>query len=94
MPKRDAIETALRAIAPKIPAHEFASVCDHAMDSPGLRGATPDTAAWLSLTAYVRHVFTDYDALLEEGYDADAARFFVLDDMNAVLAAWGVSRRI
>ncbi len=46
------------------------------------------------MVSYARHVFTDYDALLEEGYDQDSARHFVLDDLNAVLAEWGVRRRI
>ena len=47
-----------------------------------------------SLAAYVRHVFTEYDALLEDGYDPDSARHFVLDDINAVLEGWGVRRRL
>lgn len=56
--------------------------------------AAPETAAWLSLIAYVRHVFTEYDALLAEGYGHESARFFVLDHTNAVLAEWGVRRRV
>ena len=50
---------------------------DHALDSAGLKSAAPETAAWLSLVAYVRHVFTDYDDLLAQGYDRDSARHFV-----------------
>jgi len=92
--RRVAIETALRELAPRIPAHEFGAVCDHALDSPGLRTAAPQAAAWLSLVAYVRHVFTDYDALLTEGYDADSARFFVVGEIDAVLEGWGVARRV
>jgi hypothetical protein len=94
MPKRSDIENALRRLAPKIPAHEFAAVIDHAMDSPGLRHAAPEEAAWLSLVAYVRHVFTDYDALLEEDYDEESARFFVAAEMESTLAQWGVRRRL
>jgi hypothetical protein len=90
--KRADIEIALRRLAPRIPAHEFAAVVDHAIDSPGLNVATPETAAWLSLLAYVRHVLTDYDDLLHEGYDQDSARFFVASDMAAVLSEWGVRR--
>ncbi len=89
---RDAIEAALRRLAPKIPAHEFGAVVDHALESRGLRHAAPETAAWLSLVAYVRHVFTDYDALLDEGYDQDSARYFVAGDMAETLQAWGVRR--
>ena len=91
MPSRADIETALRHLAPRIPDHEFGAVVDHALDSSGLRTAATETAAWLSLVAYVRHTLTDYDALLEEGYDRDSARHFVLDDLNAALAAWGAA---
>jgi len=89
--RRD-IEAALRHLAPKIPAHEFGAVIDHALDSEGLKSAAPETAAWLSLVAYVRHVFTDYDALLAQGYDRDSARHFVTAEMEAVLKGWGVRR--
>jgi hypothetical protein len=92
--RRADIEAALMRLAPKIPPHEFDSVVDHAMDSPGLQTASPESAAWLSLVAYVRHVFTDYEALLEQGYDQDSARFFVADEIDAVLAGWEVKRRV
>lgn len=95
MAKRADIEAALRRLAPKIPPHEFAAVADHAVDSRGLRSASPETAAWLSLVAYVRHVFTDYDELLEkEGYDEDSARHFVASEIEGVLQGWGVRRRL
>lgn len=94
MSRRSQIEAALGRLAPRLPRHELAAVADHAMDSAGLRTAAPETAAWLSLVAYVRHRFTEYDQLLAEGYDADSARFFVVDEMNEVLAAWGVERRV
>jgi hypothetical protein len=91
---RAAIEAALRRLAPKIPPHEFGAVIDHALDSKGLRRAAPETAAWLSLVAYVRHVFTDYDALLTQGYDRDSARHFVAGDMSEKLTEWGVRRAL
>jgi hypothetical protein len=94
MPTRSAIEEALRRLAPRIPPHEFGAVADHARDSAGLRHALPEEAAWLSLTAYVRHAFTDYDALLAQGYDRESARHFVAEEMAAVLADWGVRRRL
>jgi hypothetical protein len=92
--KRRDVEDALRRLAPHIPAHEFEAVTDHAMDSAGLSTASPETAAWLSLVAYVRHVFTDYDDLLLQGYDHDSARFFVLADIEAKLSEWGVRRKV
>jgi hypothetical protein len=94
MTKRVDIEAALRRLAPRIPAHEFGAVVDHALDSRGLRTATPESAAWLSLIAYVRHAFTDYDDLLTQGYDQDSARFFVRAEIEQVLASWGVRRAL
>lgn len=94
MGRRSDIEATLRRLAPRIPSHEFMAVTDHAMDSPGLRQASPETAAWLSLTAYVRHALTDYDDLLDQGYDTESARHFVAEAMDETLAAWGVRRRI
>ena len=92
MAKRADIEIALRALAPRIPAHEFGAVVDHAVDSRGLSTASPESAAWLSLVAYVRHVFTDYDQLLQEDYDQESARHFVAADIAEVLQSWGVRR--
>jgi len=92
--KRSEIEIALRRLAPRIPRHEFAAVVDHALDSPGLNVAMAETAAWLSLVAYVRHTFTDYDELLHEGYDQESARFFVVSEIGAILEGWGVRRRL
>lgn len=94
MPSRSLIAAALRHLAPRLPAHEFGAVVDHAMDSPGLAVAAPENAAWLSLTAYARHTMTDYDALLAEGYDRDSARFFVAGALEELLAGWGVRRKL
>jgi len=92
--RRAAIEAALRRLAPRIPSHELGAVVDHALDSPGLHSAAPPAAAWLSLVAYVRHVFTEYDELLRQGYDQDSARFFVAGEIEQKLADWGVRRRL
>ena len=94
IPKRAAIDAALLRLAPTIPPHERMVVVDHAVDSRGLSTASPETAVWLSLVAYVRHTFTDYDELLAEGYDPDSARHFVAAGMDKILQAWGVRRRL
>ena len=94
MGRRAEIELALRHLAPRVPDHEFGAIVDHAMDSPGLRTASAETAAWLSMIAYVRHVLTEYDELLVQGYDPASARFFVVADMNAHLADWGVRKKL
>jgi hypothetical protein len=92
--KRSDIEIALRRLAPNIPSHEFGAVVDHAVDSRGLSQALPEAAAWLSLVAYIRHVFTEYDDLLQQGYDEESARHFVAGDIEAVLSRWGSRRRL
>ena len=92
MATRKEIESALRHLAPHIPDHEFGAIADHAMDSPGLHKAAPETAAWLSMVSFIRHALTEYDSLLEEGYEQESARHFVAAEMQAVLKEWGVSR--
>jgi hypothetical protein len=94
MNRRELLESAIRVLAPRIPRHEYESVVDHALGSRGLHTASPEAAAWLSMTAFIRHRLTDYDNLLDEGYDQDSARFFVIDQINRVLAEWGSPRRI
>ena len=92
MATRKEIESALRHLAPGIPDHEFGAIADHAMDSRGLQNAAPETAAWLSMVSFIRHALTEYDSLLEEGYEQESARHFVANDMQAVLQEWGVKR--
>lgn len=94
MNRREAVAVALLRLAPRLPAFETAAVIDRALASRGLRVAASETAAWLALVAYARHAFTEYDALLDEGYDRDSARHFVLDALNAALGEWGVRRRV
>jgi hypothetical protein len=59
-----------------------------------MNGVTAEVAVWLCGVAHIRHEYTDYDALLGEGYGQDAARFFVVDDINAILTDWRASRFI
>lgn len=92
--RRDRIAEALTVIAPAVPAYEQNAIVDHAVDSPGLKTASPQSAAWAALVAHIRHVQTDYDQLLDDGYDVDSARHFVLDEINRVLTEWGCRRRI
>lgn len=88
---RKEIASALRHLAPRIPDYEFEAILDHAV-SGGLHRSSPETAAWLSMVSFIRHVFTDYDSLLKEGYEQESARYFVADAMRAILKEWGVKR--
>ncbi len=92
--RKRSIEQAILALAPSIPARDLAEVTAHALTSRGLRTAAPENAAWLSLVAYVRHNFTEYESMLEEGYGVEAARHFSLEPMNALLAQWGARRLV
>ena len=56
-----------------------------------LRHLPPSIATSQALASHVRHVHTEYHRLLEEGYDRDSARHFVLDAMNRVLRRWGAA---
>ena len=59
-----------------------------------LRHLPPSIAAWQAATTVARHEYTEYDRLLTEGYEPDAARHFVLEEINGQLAQWGCIRRI
>jgi hypothetical protein len=52
----------------------------------------PSVAVWLATVAHIRHEHTDYEKLLDEGYDRDSARFFVIDRINDVLTTWRATR--
>jgi hypothetical protein len=57
-----------------------------------LKTLTPAVALWLATIAHIRHQHTSYEALLEEGYDRESARFFVVDETNRVLTEWRATR--
>ena len=90
-PRRAALEQALAIIAPRLPEFDRQAVLDHAQSSPGLAKGSPQAAAWLALVAHVRHLYSDYDQMLADGYDADEARYFCKADMITALQSFGVS---
>ncbi len=87
------IAEALRSLLPMVPLSDFSSIQQSA-GAGHLRHLPPSIATRQAITSHIRHRHTDYDQLLEEGYDRDSARHFVLDDMNNVLEDWGSSLRI
>ena len=87
------IRKALRALIPRAPMADAEAILAGAQ-AGHLRHLPPSVAVWLATTARVRHAHTEYDALLGEGYEPDAARFFVVDAMETVLTDWGCGRRI
>jgi hypothetical protein len=87
--RRQQIEAALMQLAPLLPSKDRAEVVEHALWSKGLRRASAMNAARLSLIAYVRHNFTDYDQMLREGYSKEEARYFCGDNLSKVLGEFG-----
>ncbi len=83
----------LRSLCPMMPLADFGPVVE-AANAKHMKYLPPSIALWQALGARVRHEHTEYEALLDEGYDRDAARFFVVNAMNEILADWGCSRRI
>ncbi|MEP2707169.1 MAG: DUF2293 domain-containing protein [Roseibium sp.] len=84
---------ALRALAPRLPMIDAEAILDIAL-AGHLRHLPPSIAVWQATTTHLRHEHTDYDALLNEGYDRDSARHFVADDINSILADWGSQKRL
>jgi hypothetical protein len=91
--RQQAIRKALRALAPGIPLSDAEAVLTLA-ERRHMKDLPPATALWLSLGSHVRHVHTDYEQLLADGYEREAARFFIADDTDAVLASWGCQRSV
>ena len=87
------IQQAFTALFPLAPFGDAEPIRERAARK-AMNTMTAEVAVWLSGIAHIRHEYTDYDALLGEGYGRDAARFFVVDDINAVLTDWRASRFI
>lgn len=81
----------LTALLPVVP-YADAEAIRAAAGAPHLKTLPPSIAVWLATVAHVRHAHTEYDALMDEGYDRDAARFFVMPAINAKLTEWRATR--
>lgn len=83
----------LRELVPLANMEDFLGILTIA-EAGHLRHLPASIRVWQAATTYARHQFTEYDALLEEGYDAESARHFVLAEINEKLESWGSRRRI
>ena len=92
--RRRQIEEALAALAPALPPKDRTEVVERALWSKGLKRASAPKAAWLSLVSYLRHRFTDYDRMLEDGYEVGEARYFSSSQLSKVLADIGCRRKL
>lgn len=89
--RQKAVNKAVTTLLPQAPLADIEPIRAAANDRK-LRSLPPTVAVWLATVAYVRHVHSSYDTLLEEGYDRESARFFVVDQINAVLTNWRATR--
>ncbi len=87
------VHRALREAVPLAPLADFEPMAAAAL-AGHLRHLPATVAVRLAVATHIRHGHTDYDQLLDEGYDRDAARHFVLDAMNEVLRTWGAKFEI
>ncbi|RWL21790.1 MULTISPECIES: DUF2293 domain-containing protein [Mesorhizobium] len=89
--RRRAIAKALTALLPLAPYADMEKIRADA-GAVHMKSLPPTIAVWLATTAHIRHVHTDYEKLLAEGYDRDSARFFVMEQTNMVLTRWRATR--
>ena len=89
--RRRALARALTALLPMAPYADIEAI-RQAAGARDMRELPAPIAVWLATVAHVRHQHTDYDRLLAEGYDRDAARFFVVDEINETLTRWRATR--
>ncbi|RWH73995.1 MAG: DUF2293 domain-containing protein [Mesorhizobium sp.] len=89
--RRRAIAKALTALLPLAPYADMEKIRADA-GAVHMKSLPPTIAVWLATIAHIRHVHTDYEKLLAEGYDRDSARFFVREQTNIVLTRWRATR--
>lgn len=92
-PRQKSIHKALRELIPLAPYADFEPIATAAR-AKHMRDLTPVNGAFLATVAHIRHRYTDYDELRDEGYDHDSARYFVADSIDEKLQEWGSSQRL
>ncbi|MGE5505485.1 MAG: DUF2293 domain-containing protein [Actinomycetota bacterium] len=90
--RRDQLERELAHWLPRAPSWEAGEIVAHCLHSRSLARLPAAAAVKLAAAAFVRHTFTDYDALLTEGWGPEAARHAVAQAIDAKLAEWGATR--
>lgn len=84
------MQIAIEALTPFIP-YADAQVVREKANAPHLRKLPANIAIFLALTSYVRHTYTGYEDMLDQGLDRDAARYCVAEDMAEKIEDWGGS---
>ena len=89
--RRRAIARALTLLLPQAPFSDLEKIRADA-GALHMKPLPPSIAVWLATVAHVRHMHTDYEKLLSEGYDRESARFFVIGQTNDTLTRWRATR--
>ncbi|MEE9374952.1 MAG: DUF2293 domain-containing protein [Rhizobiaceae bacterium] len=92
-PRQKSIHKAIKELVPHAPLADFEPIAEAAR-SKHMRDLLPVNGVFLATIAHIRHHYTDYDDLRDEGYDHDSARFFVHNAINEKLTDWGSPRRL
>jgi hypothetical protein len=93
MSRIDKLRKLLNELCPYTP-YEDAQIILEAAAAKDKKALPHSISLWLALIARIRHQHTEYEKLLEEGYERDAARYFTREAINAVLQKWGCRKRI
>lgn len=89
--RQRSIGKALTALLPMAPYADIEKIREMA-SARDMRELPPSIAVWIATVTYVRHEHSSYDTLLDEGYERDAARFFVVGEINETLTRWRATR--
>lgn len=89
--RQRAVARALTLLLPMAPYADTEAIRAAAL-APHLKTLPASVAVWLATIAHVRHQHTGYEGLLDEGYDRESARHFVIDEINATLTRWRATR--
>ena len=89
--RQRALAKALTALLPMAPYADIEKIREMA-SARDRRDLPASIAVWIAAITYVRHEHSSYDELLADGYDRDAARFFVVDEINETLTRWRATR--
>lgn len=86
--RRKDIAQALTMLAPRTPFYDAEQIREAAA-APHMRALTAQNAVRLAALAYIRHTYTDYDKLRDEGLDKDSALYWINDQVTEILKQWG-----
>ncbi len=85
--RRKDIAQALTLLAPRMPFYDAEQIREAAASSH-MRALTAQNAVRLAALAYIRHTYTDYDKLRDEGLDKDSALYWINDQVSEMLNQW------